>query len=831
MRSPRRFITALVIPAALCALAPAAFAQTNHTWIGPNGGAWDTAAHWSTGIVPDSGDDSVILNNSATAPSTMGIGLGVSPITVRGIAASNASPYSASLLGDSADPSARSLALLDNVSVWPSVSVDSGLLQIGASLTAGQGFLKTGKGALLLAGPVGAKIITVGEGRLDIVGANSCNDLNCRLAPPIATHDTTFETNLRLSGISALPAQSYLSFYLGNQTLSNSTLRAAVDLGGLHRDFSIISLHNSPFFSGQTDSTAIIDIRNGSLATNSLSRLDLSSSGSGMNLELWLPDSSTVSSATLSVGNGSASSAAKISVGKVRIGTTSDLRLRSLYMGYNGSSGRIEARAPGSTLTITGNTTTSRVSAIEIGNSSITPAGYDSGIDMETGTLHLLADRVNIRGASSAQAPAVASIRFGAGNVDITTLTLGYYAQHAFDHQCLVVQKGGDAKIQNLGFGAYLSNDSANRRTYRYQLHGGSLSLGNTSAYDNITYGGFVSRGINWSAGTLKNYPGRSSAIFVTAKSPVLAPLDLSLAGSDPHLLEIETGRSFTLGVGSRLNSDSPAVHLTKIGNGTLVLAGDSAGFSGALRFHAGTLALGESSALFHAPLGALRWNAGTLAFDLSATDQSSDRIILTRSLSKGAGPASGRVIDLKSSPGNGTYTLATYASTDLTLADFTVTGVASGCSADFTVGPAALTVTLAPATAFTTWRSSKFASATNLGDAADTADPDADGRPNLLEYALGTEPLASDPGQPIAIAADTAADRLTLTFSRIADPALTYAVRAADDPSGPWSGESAETVFASTGADNLAGPVTAADSVPLSVHPRRFLRLVVSRG
>ena len=830
MRSPLRFVTALIIPAAACALAPAALAQTDHTWVGPTGGGWETAANWSTGLVPDSGNDSVFLNNTATAPSTLGIGLGVSPFTVRGISASNASPFSAIHLGDSANPSARSLILFDNFAAAPAITVSSGLLQIGASLTASQSFQKRGKGALLLAGPVGAKAITVAEGSLDLVGANSCNAVACQLAPAATTVNTTFETSLRLSGVSALPAQSSLSFRLGNLTLSNSTLRATVDLGGLHRSFSLISLHNSPLLSGQTDSTAIIDIRNGSLATNSLSRFDLSSSGSGMNLELWLPDSATVNSGTLSVGNGSASSAAKISVGKVRIGTTANLHLPGLYMGYNGSSGRIEARAPGSTLTITGNTSTSRLYSIDIGNSSITPAGYDSGIDMETGTLHLLADRVNIRGASSAQAPAVASIRFGAGNVDITTLTLGHYAQHAFDYQCLVVQKGGDAKIRNLDFGAYWNDKAADRRTYRYRLHGGSLSLGNTSAYGDITYSGFVSRGIDWSAGTLKNYPGQAGAISPATKGPVAAPLDLSLTSSDPHLLEIEAGRSFTLGVGCRLNSDSTTVRLTKIGNGTLVLAGDSAAFGGMLKLNAGTLALGESAVPFHAPLGALGWNAGTLAFDLSATDQSSDRLVLARSLAKGSGPASARVLDLKSSLGNGTYTLATYASTDLTPADFTVTRLASGQAADFAVGPTALTVTVAPSTPFSDWRSSKFSSATNLGDAGDLADPDADGRPNLLEYALGSEPLAADSGAAATIVADTATDRLALTFTRIADPALTYSVYAADDPSGPWSGEGSEIVYTSTGAENVAGPVDVSDSLPLSTHPRRFLRLVVSR-
>ena len=50
------------------------------------------------------------------------------------------------------------------------------------------------------------------------------------------------------------------------------------------------------------------------------------------------------------------------------------------------------------------------------------------------------------------------------------------------------------------------------------------------------------------------------------------------------------------------------------------------------------------------------------------------------------------------------------------------------------------------------TWRKQHFDSYNNNGDAADDADPDADGSKNVLERALGTNPRAGDAsGQPIA--------------------------------------------------------------------------------
>lgn len=120
-------------------------------------------------------------------------------------------------------------------------------------------------------------------------------------------------------------------------------------------------------------------------------------------------------------------------------------------------------------------------------------------------------------------------------------------------------------------------------------------------------------------------------------------------------------------------------------------------------------------------------------------------------------------------------------------------------------------------------WRQTHFSTTENADDAADSADPDHDGLSNLFEYAVGGSPLAADAS--LAPRAAGAAGRLTLSFARIADPALTYRVQASDTlASGSWT-----EVWSSTGASNTAGPVTVEDTELLSAHARRFLRLVVS--
>jgi autotransporter-associated beta strand protein len=101
--------------------------------------------------------------------------------------------------------------------------------------------------------------------------------------------------------------------------------------------------------------------------------------------------------------------------------------------------------------------------------------------------------------------------------------------------------------------------------------------------------------------------------------------------------------------------------------------------------------------------------------------------------------------------------------------------------------------------------------------------DPDADGLPNLAEYAFGGDPL-----QPVGAERPTFSlvnDRLTVTFRRIADPALTYEVVATDDMALPG-----DVIWSSTGAQNMAGPVTVTDTATTQGKSKRFVRIRIKR-
>src|SRR5690606_8528708 len=79
-------------------------------------------------------------------------------------------------------------------------------------------------------------------------------------------------------------------------------------------------------------------------------------------------------------------------------------------------------------------------------------------------------------------------------------------------------------------------------------------------------------------------------------------------------------------------------------------------------------------------------------------------------------------------------------------------------------------------------WREQHFGSAAPDGDAADDADPDRDGLPNLAEFATGHSPLTPHPPGLIAAATDTLPRRLTLAFTRLVPPPVPYTVQAADN-------------------------------------------------
>lgn len=125
-------------------------------------------------------------------------------------------------------------------------------------------------------------------------------------------------------------------------------------------------------------------------------------------------------------------------------------------------------------------------------------------------------------------------------------------------------------------------------------------------------------------------------------------------------------------------------------------------------------------------------------------------------------------------------------------------------------------------------WRQQYFGTTANRGNAADTADPNNDEVPNLLEYFLNRNPVnANDPSTVPSVAYDGANLVFTYTRSIVAMNELSYAVEWSDTlAAGSWSSNGVtETILSNDGTVQKVKASVAAGS-----SRKRFLHLKVTR-
>ena len=139
-------------------------------------------------------------------------------------------------------------------------------------------------------------------------------------------------------------------------------------------------------------------------------------------------------------------------------------------------------------------------------------------------------------------------------------------------------------------------------------------------------------------------------------------------------------------------------------------------------------------------------------------------------------------------------------------------------------------------------WNITWFGSSASTGNADPTADPNNNGIPNLMEYALGGDPAGTTTGTavlPVATA-DAVTGALNLAFTRYPGRNdITITVQAASDVNGPWEDAVKSTagaaftnvtlgyVVTESGA-GATRSVTCTDKMA-SIAGRRFMRLKVT--
>jgi hypothetical protein len=128
-------------------------------------------------------------------------------------------------------------------------------------------------------------------------------------------------------------------------------------------------------------------------------------------------------------------------------------------------------------------------------------------------------------------------------------------------------------------------------------------------------------------------------------------------------------------------------------------------------------------------------------------------------------------------------------------------------------------------------WKQEKFTPAqlAQPGVAGELDDPDRDGTPNLLEYALGmNQNVASSSGLPVG---GIHGGYLTLSFNRQkAATDIIYQVEAVGNLNSSWVEIWNSFNAPYGGGENPSDLVTVQDTVPVSDAPKRFMRLKVTK-
>lgn len=142
--------------------------------------------------------------------------------------------------------------------------------------------------------------------------------------------------------------------------------------------------------------------------------------------------------------------------------------------------------------------------------------------------------------------------------------------------------------------------------------------------------------------------------------------------------------------------------------------------------------------------------------------------------------------------------------------------GVVSDDSGSVTTSAA----TLAVSDSFSAWSARK-------GVAGAQTDADSDGLPNLVEYALGSDPQTRTPSASPVVTAD--GDYLALTYTKAKNsPDITCSAQVTSSLTGTWSTADVDQ-FWQVIDNGSTQTITARDKTSISASPSRFMRLKIT--
>ncbi|MFD0892290.1 autotransporter-associated beta strand repeat-containing protein [Luteolibacter ambystomatis] len=700
-----------------------------YQWTNGGGDAlWSTALNWDVNLVPSTGTQ-VYFPNAAAGTLTNDLPPGITLDRIRFLAGGNV--YT--LLGTT--PIGLSGGI-DNLS--SGFQLVGFPIVLGTNPSIGSG---SGSGGLGLYGDLtGTGFTKTDAGVLELMGTNSYTGTT-----------TVANGTLKISSATALPATTVVAF-------TNTTNTAALDLTSTTQTVAGLT------FGTQTSGTNTVTITGTSLTTspaalvfsplNSANNLtvDMSSlgaftynnstgalrvdsgtavaGGNGHFSTVSLSaESNTVTAANLSMGNAGASGGVPVSTLNLGRNNTLNIGAIGIAASLSRASGVMQfgpAVTGAKSMVIRGTTGGSSTANMTLGAgnsfqvSDVDNATFDSSagsLDALFGTITVARATTN---ASSRGTTVNGTFKMGAGTMSANSVVLGTVDGSGTGSteiaNALLDISGGTANISTLTF-ATNSLATGNTITVNSQVNigGGATLNAATIQRGTVTDIGTLTTRINWNDGTIGN---------ITGGNLTVGGVSLVLGASGSHTFSISFGQTGTV---SSVVSGTGT--LTKAGPGTLTLSGVNT-YTGDTYVNDGTFALTNAFLADTSTVSVL--TGGKVELNFSGNDV-----------------VAGLFIDGTQMPANGTTYGATGSGANvIDDTHFSGTGrIQVGVAAD----------------PFTPWINS-FTSLTNPADKTKSADPDHDGRSNLLEFALDGDPTnaANDGKMRAAVGLDNV---LTLTL------------------------------------------------------------------
>ena len=304
---------------------------------------------------------------------------------------------------------------------------------------------------------------------------------------------------------------------------------------------------------------------------------------------LNLAGSNSITAANIYVGNGGGTS---LPTGNLFLGQTNIFNTANFQLGAYRGSGNVyfENGLTTSNVTFRGVTGgSSRLGSMTILSQS-SGASQSDTMDLGAANVDALIGTLYVLNTAQPGVTETATLNFGNGTFDITTLDLAYVNSGnngTASSTGNFNQNGGLAKVQTLNFGA--TGNTAGTPIFKpsYTLAtGATLAASNITAAAGVPYNALTVRNLNLNGGTVSNYNATTDLTISGADNSSGGVVNIILGGSTISMFSAGSGRAITVQSTAPISGSG---NFNKTGAGTLTLVGTHS-YTGTTLVSAGTL-------------------------------------------------------------------------------------------------------------------------------------------------------------------------------------------------------------------------------------------------